>query len=345
MMKSILGYNGADTKSSLRGRSKYMLIKKYTIITGLLIISLLCVSSVNAGGIDPAENKAKPKLANTKIILKIGTVTIAISSSRIIIGNKLKKINIWYGDNNFKRCAEYYYIINDPFTPIEFYDGFPLGFPGKYPLAFPEKYPRPYSPQQPVNLFPKYYLKKVTESDFRKFSFFSSQRTTIGFMEGLAGASGGGSQTMYLFDTASDKYAIISFNDGICPTWIRYSSDKAPIYITKDASYIGCHSMSVGYGERISGVYIFKNSSYRRSPELEKSLFLQLYKESLLTPEEITYYKQATMQNIYNDPSKSPARLLDYMYYAKKAGKSNELTKFFNAMDKSLQAELSSFKP
>ena len=317
---NILDYISSSFATTFVGKAKNMLTK-YTII-----ISLLFISTVNAGGIASADNMSKPKLANKAILLKMGTVTIAIDSSKITIENKLEKIDIQYGySNNYKRDGGYYYIINDPFTPLDFHDG----------------YPYKCSPKQAVDLFYSYSLKHIKKSNFRKFSFFNSKSTTIGVLTGIAGGSGGSSQKMYFFDTTSEKYAIISFSDGIYPTWIRYSSDKAPIYLTKKYSYIGGRSKYMGYGLRISGIYCFKNSSYRQDSEFEKAFFLQLYKKSLLTLGEIKYFKQATMQNIYNDRSKSIVRLLDYFYYARKAGKSHELTKFFTAMTKSLQKALS----
>lgn len=273
------------------------------------------------------------QLADENFSLNIDTVTITATHSSIIVDNGNRIFTFNYGENYRKDWGlSYYFILNDPFvSSFACYDGVP-------------------DPQNSdgsiTDLFSDYSLKQLSSNDFQKFSFFNHEATTIGLLIGRAGASGGSSQEMFLFDTVSDQYVIIPMVDCMSPAFIRYPTVEAPLYATTSTMSIGPRVQSLGWGERIVAIYRLVNGSYQRvAPEMEKEFFFPLYVNAVPTPQETEYFQNIRMTDLYELGAYDEKRdwlvkLLDYCYYAVKAGKRNELQPFLHSLDQSLQEEL-----
>ena len=225
--------------------------------------------------------------------IKIGTVSVSVSTNAICISNSGDIIRYEY--NPLFPGSEYYFILTDPFN-ISFYaeDGVISPSDQLIPIT-----------NQPLQ-----------KSDFHQFSFFTSKPTTIGFLFGSAGASGGSSQEMIFMDTASDKHVVINMGDMTPPLWIN-KTNYPPAYVELCLGYKGCRADMRGKDDRIDKVFSFIDGAYKRDLALEKQMCELEFKKLIFTaPDIVSLMTQDCMEADDN----LVKRLVDFIHYGNKAG-------------------------
>ena len=201
---------------------------------------------------------------------------------------------------------EYSYIVKDPFFKLACMDGVPTS--SVEPIL------------QPIN---SAYLNNANLK-VNMFAFFQEQPTTIGFLIGRAGASGGSSQTLYLFDTESEQNVAIEFNDCQPPLWLN-TSLLPPHYASTNNLYIGPRSGRLGLKRRVDHVYKYNEyeNTYSRSLAAEEKWFIEQYNKSILSESEFNFLSDLSLQKVLEDKMNGEARLLamkfmDFIYYSAK---------------------------
>ena len=264
----------------------------------------------------------------------INSLAIGKEGSFLKVANGKHEVKIRVNEST---TMDYSYIVKNPFEKLFCIDGIPdNGEFGDNPSLVP------------INLNT---LKKVRFKDYL-FSFFQSQRTTMGFLHGSAGASGGSSQTLYLFDTRSDQYVILDFTDCVLPHWIDIDLYPPRYASVAYRHYIGSHASSIGLGLRIDEVFSYnrKKNRYERDADIEKEWFYRMYRQSKLSRTESEAIEGYTFEQLNDDKYDGEKRRLavkfmDFMFYSIKTGNDHLAISAIEKLDVSLKEEfLESFE-
>lgn len=239
------------------------------------------------------EAEAKISISNS---ISIGTVSISISNNIITIKNPVTTLQYEYSLDNH---MEYYFILPDPFSAFANDDGVILN-----------------GVIEPTKTRKSLLSRNLKYLTFPKFAFFSDKLTTIGFLFGMAGASGGSGQEMILMDTESDKHVVINISDAQAPYWIA-KDQYPPVFAETDVKYLGDHCTGMGYAPRIGKVFTFQKGKYVHDRVLEKAMCLRKFEAIHFTKGELSALKTTNLCELDRDLGK---KLLDYIHYGRKSG-------------------------
>lgn len=285
----------------------------------------------NKVSLEPDENiEPPPKIPETILSTvsdkkyHINNFEFSIDDLKLLFGNQSKIFMINFDDFYL---LEHVYIMKNPFIDIRCSDGIPD------------------DSNNLVEFNKNNAIEKLRETDTYKFSFFSEESTTIGILHSRAGASGGSTQTLYLIDTKSDKYAEVNFVDCTIPYWVD-TDQHPPKYATIYPSYIGGHASGLGISyKRIAEIYTFNNNKFSRNEAVEERWFDELYFKSILTKSEMDFIRNKDLYYLTNNRSdeldKILIKLLDNIHYAKKTHREEQVLDVIKLLDKSVQEEVS----
>lgn len=255
---------------------------------------------------------------------KMKTFRADITDNKFLFGNTgktfLKKL-----DKRF--WSDYFFVVSNIHKYLDCVDGLPE------------------SGEQLIEINGKNAADILKSIGKYRFPFYDRSPTTLGFLANLTGASGGSTQKLYLIDTESSKHVVITMFNCNFPIWLDTASFP-PKYARTTSSYIGPHVTSLGLShDRVSEIYVFNNNEYIRSSKIEKNWFNKLYKQSILSEEELksiqgknlNYFLDHSFSEEYTNTLK---KLLDNIHYARKSNHIFEVMDTIKTLDKSMQREL-----
>jgi len=274
----------------------------------IIVISILCITT----------------LVKAEWTTSVGTVEVSLLENKfLLLENQEKLVKIEMYDS----LMDTLYILKTPYKEIGGYDGIPDGN------------------THLLKITTKNFKKKFKNLKNYKFSFFNKKATTIGILSSSAGGSGGNSLSFYLFDTVSDKYAVIRTSDMSIPSWLGKNVEYPPKYAISASSYIGYRARSLGYNwNRISKVFSFNEdrNKFIRDKGIERVWFKKLYSKTKLTVKEINAIRYKSMDDEFNDEeSRIVTKLLDNIRYANRLKIIHKLMPTIRKLDKSVQEDLS----
>jgi len=247
--------------------------------------------------------------------LNIGKVKIVIIDSRLKISNSKATYEYPYPD---PASYYFYYILNNLFVSFKTEGTKPLENENLIDIS------------QPTN---------ITINNFKKFSFFSDKKSSVGFLIGTNSERGRGTTHMLILDTVSDDSVKIKMEQCRMPEWID-SFSRPPIFAEVTFDYIGCNAMLYGGRWRIENVFVYKKNKFRKNEKLFKSICDKRYRESFLTKDDIEFLNIHPYED-GDGPDDYGRKLLDYVYYGVKSGHKKEVEAFINKeIDKSYKEEL-----
>ncbi len=277
-----------------------MIFKKNLYFIAFMVLILL----------GPSCSNKKPDFQ-----LNIGKVKIVIIDKKIKISNPKNTYEYVYS----KESLYYLYILNNPFISLEINDS------------------RPAENENLVDISKKANIKI---NNFKKFSFFSNKKSSIGFLIGSFGASGGGGANMLILDTISDDSVEINMQDWNMPQWLDISG-RPPTFAEINSIFIGCHAAKYGVGERIDKILVYKKNKYREDKKLFKSICEKKYRESILSKNDIAYLTTNPFYECGGGVDDYYGRkLLDYVYYGVESGHKEEVVACVSKIDKSYKEEV-----
>jgi len=162
------------------------------------------------------------------IIYNIGNLKILIFPSYIQLlhgSNYSMKFNFHdqrYGDKDFTLTSHqfYFYILEDWKEEIECYD---------YTPSINSPILKDMFHRNSKYHFQTESFKGLNISDFKKFSFFTNKKTSVGFYFGQIGASYGGGRIM-IFNTEGDEFLEFKIKNCIHPKFDINSNNFPPNY-------------------------------------------------------------------------------------------------------------------
>ena len=161
--------------------------------------------------------------------------------------------------------------------------------------------------------------RPLMQSDIPRFSFFSAEPGTVGFLVGSAGASGASGQEMVLLDTVSGAKAVIHLDDMCMPLWL--DGGFPPAYAETTTRFaLGSHALHLGAAPRIWRVFSFKNGWYERDPQAESRLCLEKFEAVRLTLLDQRELRKDDLNAIGRDAGE---RFLHYVYYGTRSLNTN----------------------
>lgn len=176
----------------------------------------------------------------------------------------------------------------------------------------------------------------LTEASFPKFPFFSNQPTTIGFLKGYAGASGGGAQELFFFDTTSQAFAKVSLAE-MNTEWLGDRKRPQGFIERNLYCYYGGHASMIGYRPRITGYYIITPNGAERNIELERAECQKEYDAASFSPKEIEEIKRTKPSGLNNDLA---IKVLDKLYYGLRLDKKKEMEDFLSLIGQEYYSEV-----
>jgi len=287
-------------KVLLRRRLVFKTFKKNLFLIAFMVLILL----------GPGCSNKKPEFQ-----LNIGKVKIVIIDSRLKISNSKATYEYPYPD---PASYYFYYILNNPFASFETKGAKPIDNENLIDIS------------QPAN---------ITNNNFKKISFFSDKKSSVGFLIGTSSERGYGTTHMLILDTASDDSVKIKMEQCRMPEWID-SSSRPPIFAEVNFHYIGCNARLYGGSRRIDNVFVYKKNKYRKDKKLFKSLCEKKYQESILTKDDIMFLNAHPFDNCGDNDEYYGRKLLDYVYYGVKSGHKEEVLDRLNKIDKSYREEV-----
>lgn len=175
--------------------------------------------------------------------------------------------------------------------------------------------------------------RPLAKTDIPLFKFFSNRPTTLGLLHGSAGASGGSSQNIILVDTETGANTSVNMPDMVAPLWLNDQTPPAYARMTVD-HYLGPRGLSLGYSPRISEAYSFSNGQYERDMKLADRLYLEKFKTTSLTKQDMIELQKDDLNAI--DPD-TGIRFLDYIYYGTKSGQTNAVQELLTRVSPSMR--------
>lgn len=280
-----------------------MIFKKNLYLIAVMVLILLV----------PSCSNKKPDFQ-----LNIGKVKIIIIDKKIKISNSTITYEYPYPD---PASYYFYFILNNPFVSFETEGAKPI---------------------ENESLIDISQTNNININNFKKFSFFSYKKTSIGFLIGTNSETGRGTTEMLILDTASDDSVKINMDECKTPEWID-SSGRPPIFAEVTFDYIGCNAMLYGGRWRIENVFVYKKNKFRKDEKLFKSICEKRYRESFLSKDDIEFLNVHPYED-GDGPDDYGRKLLDYVYYGVKSGHKKEVVAFLNEkIDKSYREEVDFF--
>jgi len=186
-----------------------------------------------------------------------------------------------------------------------------------------------------VDVLPIPTDRLLSPKDLPRFSFFSAKPTTIGFLLGSAGASGGSTQQMILLDTVTGMQAVIHLDDMWPPVWL---DDRFPPSYAETTTSIalGGHATSLGRSPRIGRAYVFRDGRYVRDSEAESRIYQQKCRNVRLTADDLAELRRHDLTKINRA---SGTRFLDYLYYGTLSGHTNSVQALLKGVSDTVREE------
>lgn len=244
--------------------------------------------------------------------VQIGTVLIEKKQDAITITNGKDSIWLKLSDS----IMEYVYIITTPYVKYAAFDGVPRIKPDEDYDEISEG------------------LKEIPddrdfeEADFPKFAMGADKKTWIGLMEGVAGGSGGSSQTLHFFDTGSKKYFKVETFELFDPEWI--SPAGHPIgFIERNYIYLYGHAVGYGGAARIRKVHSLKDGQLVEDAALLREYFEKEYAKAAINDAEFDNLRAR------KESRELACKLVDRLYYGVGLGKDEEIESLLSRLDRS----------
>jgi len=197
-----------------------------------------------------------------------------------------------------KPTMETLHAVNSPFVELTGIDGVVADGPGLTPI---------------------HADKPLDGSAFPRFSFFTERKTSVGVLWGMAGASGGSSQTLVVCDTETGQHVAIDMVDMCAPIWLDKDSRPPPYAETTTTPYLGAHALSLGFAPRVHKAYAFDpwRLAYERDPLVEVALCAQRFGQVQLGAADTEAFKE---KGIWDVDRARGVKLLDFVYYGVRSG-------------------------
>ena len=217
-------------------------------------------------GIEPSQvlacSESGPKLTvdTERSCLQIGKITLVKVGGRMQFITPCTAFTVGSRDP----VMETLHAVNSPFVELTGMDGVVADGPGVVPIDAG---------------------KPLDGGAFTRFAFFTERKTSVGVLWGIAGASGGSSQTLVVCDTETGQHVAIEMVDICTPIWLDKSSRPPPYAETTTTPYLGAHALSLGFAPRVHKAYTFDpcRLAYERDPLVEVALCAQRFGQVQLT--------------------------------------------------------------
>jgi len=178
--------------------------------------------------------------------------------------------------------------------------------------------------------------EQLSIEDFARFSFFSKEPTTIGFLQGRAGATGWSSQMLTLIDTSTGKQVQVELTNMESPKWIIQEGTIIGVEKMRWDS-LGWGSLSLGLAPRLDRCVLFDKGA--DGAAMTKSIHQSRFKEAALEENEISEL-QKPLSEI---DRKAGRKFLDRIYYGTWLGKDREVADLLGRVGDQLRVEAESF--
>jgi hypothetical protein len=251
-------------------------------------------------GIEPSQvlacSESGPKLTvdTERSCLQIGKITLVKVGGRMQFITPRTAFTVGSRDP----MMETLHAVNSPFIELTGMDGVVADAPGLVPI---------------------HADKPLDGTAFGRFSFFAGGETSVGVLWGMAGASGGSSQTLVVCDTKTGQHVAIEMVDMCTPIWLDKNSRPPPYAETTTTPYLGAHALSLGFAPRVRRAFCFDpwQMVYEPNPLVEVALCAQRFGQVQLTAGDTEAFKK---KGIWDVDRARGVKLVDFVYYGVRSG-------------------------
>ena len=181
--------------------------------------------------------------------------------------------------------------------------------------------------------------KPLDGGAFTRFAFFTERKTSVGVLWGMAGASGGSSQTLVVCDTETGQHVAMKMVDMCTPIWLDKSSRPPPYAETTTTPYLGAHALSLGFAPRVHKAYTFDpwRLAYERDPLVEVALCAQRFGQVQLEAADTATFRE---KGIWDVDRARGVKLVDFVYYGVRSGAKSAVADYVVRLPESYRKEI-----